>query len=300
MTLVVHGHDDILAALREVRSSSLLLTGPEGVGRRSAARWYAAYLNCQAAPSERPCLICHSCSRFTYGHPDYREVAPTGTTASGRQSRKLEIKIGQMVPRPGEDDPLSLWLERRPAFRRRVGVVDGADRLTAAAANSFLKMLEEPPSYSTIVLIAPSPQAVLPTVASRCTILRFTPVDTGELGLPGHPAHRLGRPGPLLQPREESAAVREEVDRFAGSLSGDLEGALGAADALAERWQEGGWSAELVEMLRERFRELAPAVRTDADDLLLDCEEAISGYAPATLVLRVLMLELRALGAATR
>jgi DNA polymerase-3 subunit delta' len=295
--LEVMGHEDTLAKLLEVRSSSLLLVGPEGVGRRRAARWLAAVLNCRAERQDRPCGACDSCSRFdpeSYGtHPDYREVTGRATTSSGRRSPRPEIRIGQLVPRPGEDDPLSRWLEQRPAFRRRVGVIDGAHRLTSAAANSFLKVLEEPPSYATIVLIAPSARAVLPTIASRCAILRFGTVDTGALGRPGHPAHRLGRPGPLLAPPPSSEENQEAVDGFVEALHGDLEAALSAADALAGRWQEPGGS-EIAEMLRERFRALPQAARVRADDQLLECEEAIAGYAPATLALRLFALELRA------
>jgi DNA polymerase-3 subunit delta' len=293
----VLGHEDTLAQLLELRTSSLLFTGPEGVGRRRAARWLAAVLNCQAHEEARPCGACDSCARFGAGqyggHPDYREVFAHVTTSSGRRNPRPEIRIGQMVPRPGEDEPLSRWLEQRPSFRRRVGVIDGADRLTAAAANSFLKILEEPPSYATIILIAPSARSVLPTIASRCAILRFGAVDTGALGRPGHPAHRLGRPGPLMEADEAATLNQAAVDAFVDVLDGELEAAFAAADALASRWQETG-GGEIAEMVRERFRNLPVAARVAADDLLLDCEEAISRYSPATLALRVFCLELRA------
>jgi DNA polymerase-3 subunit delta' len=292
--LDLHGHERIMQALLDPPSSSLLLVGPEGVGRRRAARWLAASFNCQKRAADSPCGECDSCGRFDDAHPDYREVAAKGTTASGRRSPRPEIRIGQLVPRPGEEEPLSRWLEQRPTFRRRVGVIDGADRLTAAAANSFLKILEEPPSYSTIILIAPSSQSVLPTIASRCATLRFGAVDTSGLGLPGHPAHRLGRPGPLLQPAPDFARAQAEVDSFVLSLQGRLGEALDAADALARRWQEANPGLDIVELLRERLRDLPGQTRVRADDLLLECEQAVSAYSPATLALRVLTLELRA------
>jgi DNA polymerase-3 subunit delta' len=291
--LPVLGHERELETLRALRASSLLLVGPEGVGRRRAARWLAAWLNCQGEEGERPCGECDSCRRFATGHPDYREVSARETTTTGRRSPRPEIRIGQLVPRAGEEEPLSRWLKQRPAFRRRVGVIDGADRLTAAAANSFLKVLEEPPSYATVVLIAPSTRAVLPTIASRCAVVRFGAVDTGSLGLPGHPAHRLGRPGPLLTPAPDVSEALAEVEAFAGAVDGSLKGALAAADSLAARWQTAGGS-DLAELLRERFRGLPAQARLHADDLVLAAEEAIAGYSPATLALRVLMLELRA------
>jgi DNA polymerase-3 subunit delta' len=291
--LPVLGHERELETLCGLRASSLLLVGPEGVGRRRAARWLAAWLNCQGREDERPCGECVSCRRFATGHPDYREVSARETTTTGRRSLRPEIRIGQLVPRAGEEDPLSRWLEQRPAFRRRVGVIDGAERLTAAAANSFLKILEEPPSYATVVLIAPSTRAVLSTIASRCAVVRFGAVDTGSLGLPGHPAHRLGRPGPLLTPAHDVSEALAEVEAFARAVDGSLEEALAAADALAARWQQAGGS-DLAELLRERIRGLPGAARVRADDLVLAAEEAIAGYSPATLALRVLMLELRA------
>lgn len=292
--LIVQGHDRALQALRELRASSLLLVGPEGVGRRRSARWLAALQNC-LAEGDRPCGDCDSCNRFASGHPDYREVQPRSTTSTGRRNPRPDIRIGQLVARPGEDDPLSHWLEQRPAFRRRVGVIDGAETMTVPAANSFLKMLEEPPSYATIVLIAPSPQAVLPTIASRCAIVRFGAVETSHLGLPGHPAHRLGRPGPLLEAGEETARARESVAEFVAAIPGPLDPALQSADSLAQSWQDPLSAPMLPEILREGLRELPPAARVRADDSILACQEAISGYSPPVLAARVLMLELRSL-----
>lgn len=293
--LAVIGHQRALRDLLQVRSPSLLFVGPEGVGRRRAARWLAASLNCLQHPREEPCGTCDSCRRFDDLHPDHREVAAKETTTTGRRNPRPEIRIGQLVPRPGEEDPLSRWLEQRPAFRRRVAVIDGAERLTVAAANSFLKILEEPPSYATIVLIASSSQAVLPTVASRCAVVRFGAVDTRGLGMPAHPAHRLGRPGPLLRSDPDFAEVVKDVEAFADSLHGSLEDALAAAESLARRWQSSDSTEELVDLLRERLRGLPEHSLPRADDLLLSSEEAIAAYSPPSLTLRVLALELRAL-----
>src|SRR5690606_39542988 len=70
---------------------------------------------------------------------------------------------------------LGPWLALRPVGRWRVGVIDRAETLTEEAANAFLKTLEEPPSRSVIILIAPGPDALLATVASRCTVVRLKP-----------------------------------------------------------------------------------------------------------------------------
>ena len=82
---------------------------------------------------------------------------------TGKRSRNVQLRIDDLVWRAnGNPAPLGPWLETRPRFRRRVGVIDSAETLNPQAANAFLKFLEEPPSYTVIILIAPSPQAVLP------------------------------------------------------------------------------------------------------------------------------------------
>src|SRR5690554_1162733 len=191
--------------LLQLGKGGLLFTGPEGVGRRQLARWHVARLNCSEGGAE-PCGRCASCRLWHGGHPDYRDVAPAATTGSGRLNRKPEIRIGQLVPREGQaEESLSEWLERRPLHHRRVAVIDSADRLTTAAANSFLKMLEEPPSWATVILIAPDRHSLLPTIASRVTALRLGTVDTSDLEPADHPAHLLGTPGPLARPRNDQA-----------------------------------------------------------------------------------------------
>lgn len=317
MTLpAVRGHERLRAALRATRAQTLLFVGPEGVGRRTVARWYAALLNCAAAtpgaPGAEPCGRCDSCRRFALGdHPDHREVAPRATTARGRARRRPELVIDQLVPRPrGEPEPLSRWLEARPAYRWRVGVIDHAETLNASAGNAFLKMLEEPPSWAVIVLVAPSPQAVLPTIASRAVALRFGAVDTSAYpDLGDHPAHRLGRVGELELARRDPAgyeALRDAARAYAAALPGTLEEALEASDALEKAWSNAGAAGDddtdasgsagrLGDELRERLRALPAPLYAAALEELDRCEEALGAYATPSLAVHVLTLELRAL-----
>jgi len=297
-SLDILGHEQQLQLLRENRAATLLFIGPAGVGRRPAARWYAAFLNCQGDAALRPCGECGSCRAFIAGtHPDYRELAPRATTTTGRRSQKRELRIGQLVQREGEGDEEALapWLERRPRFNYRVGVIDGANALTTAAANAFLKMLEEPPSYARIILIAPSRETVLPTVASRCAVIRFGAVDTSGLPDPGHFAHRLGLPGPLLERGEDEAGLQERAAAFVPATRGRLQEALEAADALAEAWQKSSDGPDPVDLLREAMRDLPGPVRSRGDDALLEAQDALASYAAPQLVLRVLALRLRSL-----
>lgn len=289
------GHAREQALLRELRTHALLFVGQPGVGRRQVARWYAALQNC--ATPDAPCGRCESCRLFSQGlHPDYREVAPQATTASGRLSRRPEIRIAQLVPREGEapDDALSRWLETPPRYRARVGVIDGAETLGASAANAFLKMLEEPPSHARIILIAPSPQAVLPTLASRCTVVRFGTVPLTESD---HPAARLGRVGELKRAEAEPerfAELTRVVDGYVRALTQGLEQALEAADALEKHWLA---DAELgiAELLLARLSSWPSARYARASDALLRFQESVAAYAPVGLATQVLTLELRAI-----
>lgn len=288
---------------------TLLLAGPDHVGRRLAARWLAALLNCGAREeAARPCGGCESCLLLRQdAHPDFKLVEPALTTGSGRSKRRAEIRIDQLVRRErGEPEPLGPWLLTRPRYRARLGVIDHADSMTVAAANSFLKMLEEPPSWSFIVLIAPGPEALLPTVASRCSVVRFTAVDVVAAGvgapdgLADHPAVRLGQPGALLRAREQAPAVlasREAATDFLRALSGDLLSAVSGAEQLAKSLGE----AQLVDAepdplgwLRELLRGRPLSTYAAALEALERCEEALAAYGSAPLAVSVLALELRA------
>lgn len=296
------GHDAALAVLKSLTAHTLLFVGPPRVGRRQVARWYAQRLNCQVSGQtlgQDPCGHCESCRLFASGeHPDYREVAPVGETKAGRRSRRPLLRIGDLVRREdGSENPLGPWLEARPRFRYRVGVIDGADTLSEGAANAFLKFLEEPPSYAVIILIAPSVGSVLPTLVSRSVPVRFGAVEA-EIETPEpHPAARLGRVGELLeaaaQPDAFSARL-EIVNHYLLALEKGLEEALEGADALEKAWGE-DTPFSIPELLRARMGEWPPQSYADALTALERCEEALAAYAAPGIAVQVLTLELRAL-----
>jgi len=280
-----------------------LLAGPPGVGRRRLARWFASFVNCSAASEDqRPCGVCASCRDFAADvHVDIREVAPGAETKSGRAKQRREITIDQLVPRPsGDSEPLSEWLRSRPRHAYRVAVIEDADTLTESAANAFLKMLEEPPSWAVIILIAPGPDALLSTVASRAATVRL-----GPTWLPGFedlapiPALTLGQPGVLLRARSDAAgteAARAAAGALLAALDGELWGLLEAAEAFAKAVtdaQAAGVSPGPLGWLLEPLRELGGERYAAGLDALAACQEALASYAPATLACTVLALELR-------
>ncbi len=290
----IQGHEHPKAILRQLTAHTVLFCGPNGVGRRQVARWYGAWLNCMNS-SDEPCWTCRSCQLVLQdAHPDYTEVAAQLTTSTGRVSRRPEIKISQLVMREGESDgvPLGRWLEPRPSFKKRIGVIDGADTLNISAANAFLKTLEEPPSHALIILIAPSPQAVLPTIASRSTVIRF---GTVSIENSQHPTAPLGRLGDVLTARENPerfSELMQMIDTYLQSLDKGLENAFEAADALEKAWTNES-TFDVAELFISRLRERSPWSYAAASDVVAKFEEALAAYAAPALAMQVMTLELR-------
>ena len=309
MSLIPEGQDAALAALRRLAAAeavaprTLLFAGPDGVGRRAVARWYAALRNCEARLDD-PCGRCPSCLEHLTDEDgmvrsaDYREVGPATTTRDGRPTRRPQLRIEQLVPRErGDGDPLGTWLLRPPRRRHRVGVIDHAETLTDEAANAFLKTLEDPPIHATVILVAPGPDALLPTVASRCTTLRLLPASPPTAvrdALAPHPALRLGRPNAwraALADPATTAAKREAVARLVDALDGELADAFAAAEALGEHWTAG--DDEVPGLLRESWRARGARAYVAGDAATAALEQAWAAYAQRDLALRAWVLRLR-------
>lgn len=168
----VIGHDRVVRGLMRGLALSrpahaYLLVGPEGVGKRFVALTLAAALNCTG--SERPCQECAQCRRTNTGvHSDVQVITiPTEPEAVSRKT----IGIGQikeMQQAAGLQPFEGTW---------KVFIIDEAEHLSADAANSLLKLLEEPPSSVCLILLAASEQTLLPTIRSRCQTFQLRPVN---------------------------------------------------------------------------------------------------------------------------
>ncbi|MBI4323383.1 MAG: hypothetical protein HY596_03810 [Candidatus Omnitrophica bacterium] len=144
-----------------------LFAGDTDAGTLVVALEMARALNC-AQPSHGACGECDSCRRITRGvHPDVHQLNPQGAAANIR----IE-DVRQVLER----------MSLRPFMARaQVAVINGAECLTEEAGNLLLKSLEEAPASSRFILLTPQPSACLPTVVSRCKVVRFGRLPAGDV-----------------------------------------------------------------------------------------------------------------------
>lgn len=159
-------------------ASSFLFVGPSGIGKRRFALRLAAALLCETRPAEEiePCGECPSCQQVAAAtHPDLLLISRPADKAE----LPLSLFIGDREHRMQEG--LCHEIALRPMRgQRRVAIVDDADLMSEEAANCLLKTLEEPPPGSVLILIGTSPERQLPTIRSRCQLVRFRPPAPGD------------------------------------------------------------------------------------------------------------------------
>lgn len=184
-----------LAALRARGVHAALLHGPAGVGKWDLAVSFAADLLCETPVAEgRACGRCASCLLYAAGnHPDLRVVVPDALAqrrpvASSEENEEAAPVAESSAPRskPSREIKIEQVRELGALFElsshrggARVVLLGPAEALNLSAANSLLKSLEEPPGNCFFVLVADQPDRCLPTVLSRCVLVR--------VALPGQP-----------------------------------------------------------------------------------------------------------------
>jgi DNA polymerase-3 subunit delta' len=147
-------------------SQGLIMAGPRGVGKRQFALALAQALNCERPVEGDACGKCLPCRKIAAGeHLDVETIAPEGQFIKVEQTREMSSKA-QFRPYEG---------------RRRVYIIDDAERMNQNSANSMLKVLEEPPATTLLVLLTAKPYALLETIRSRCQMLSFAPLIADEL-----------------------------------------------------------------------------------------------------------------------
>lgn len=179
------GQDKALAMLDGARrqerlAHAYLLVGPRGVGKRTLALNLAQAVNCTG--QDPPCGQCQSCRRISGSkHSDVRVIVLKDVSGAEDGGSRRDIGPDDIKQRKeiGIDDIKQLQSEASlPPFEglRKVFIIDGAEHLSAPAANCLLKTLEEPPAGVIIFLLAAREDKLLPTVVSRCQRVELLPL----------------------------------------------------------------------------------------------------------------------------
>ena len=203
------GNERIVTALRGMLATervphAMLFSGPRGVGKFTLARMFAQAANCERLPDDF-CGECEPCRKiaqlsnlrplieqglaqrgerpdaatvervplFLETHPDVWAIVPDPV--------RLKEPVARPVLHVGQLRAVQRAAYFKPQGRRRVFLIDGADTMRWDLANIFLKILEEPPESATLILMAPNPFQLLPTIRSRCLQFAFTPLTTAEV-----------------------------------------------------------------------------------------------------------------------
>lgn len=250
------GNERIVSALRGMLRrdrvpSALLFTGPRGVGKFVLARMFAQAGNCERLRDDfcGECVSCQSIARLA--NPG--ALIEAGLTERGESADAAAVERTPLIVQASSDvwllvpDPVRLRtpvarpmirvgqlraVQRaayfKPQGRRRFFILDGADTMRWNDADIFLKILEEPPECATLILLAPTPDSLLPTIRSRCLQFHFAPVPVTQIETflkertEMKPAERKlaaqladGSPGLALSiDLEESAQLRKSILRL--------------------------------------------------------------------------------------
>lgn len=309
---------------------SLLLEGQRGIGKQRLALWLAQLLVCER--DDRPCGACLACrSVLNLQHPDVFWVYPRprlgessatteDITDDLRESSSERLANHGLYARPSGSEGIflatTLAIVGKAAMspsmgRRKIFIVGDAERMAAQegsdqAANAFLKLLEEPPADTTLLLTSSESGALLPTIRSRLMSIRCAPLADADvlafvrdpdvkaaldsLDLPRGDAERVslarGAPGDLLS-LEALAVARGAALKLLDASSSDSAARYAAALAQGHAGARGAFSDMLAELnvaLRQRAQEF------------LDAGDTRGAYAAAKAVIAVTEAQSRADG----
>jgi DNA polymerase-3 subunit delta' len=182
------GHTRVKAALKRMLVSgrvpgALLFAGEEGVGKKLFALEVARALNCRTPKDHEACGVCSSCTRIAKLNYPQRDDADEWTQIIWTDHPDVGLVVApKRVLRVEQMRQIEKEANFRPfEGKARVFLIDEADKLNDASANALLKVLEEPPRTSHLILITARPAMLLPTILSRCQMIRFSPLMPAEI-----------------------------------------------------------------------------------------------------------------------
>lgn len=307
------------AAKRGTLPASLVIQGPRGIGKQRLALWLAQVLLCEQ-PAPAPCGECRHCHFVTVlQHPDLHWYFPRPRLKDADDIGDVKEDYAEAIaeragnnglyPSPSGMDAIFMGTTRvivqqavmTPALgKRKVFVIGDAERMVPQegkdeAANAFLKLLEEPPADTNIILTSSEPGALLPTIRSRVVAFRAAPLDDelvrafvsadavqaqlrGIADVPGDAAARVafaaGAPGRLLS-GEGWALARKTAERLLAAAVGSRLDGYQATWAQASNKARGSFADALdalTEQLHDRARNFA---RRGADREALAASRAV-------------------------
>ncbi len=260
-----HGHALPVRLLRESLlverlPHAVLLSGPRGVGKYTLALMLAQAANCLAPPpGALPdfCGVCANCRRIAASAPLKARVEEA--VAAREELREADKKDTRILVRTHPDvlvippDPPQLLVKlgqvrtvireiyRVPAEARRAFYIFPSSAFIKEAANSLLKVLEEPPPHATLMILSANPGELLPTIRSRMAAFALAPLPVAELeGL-------LAERRPTLKPQERALVARLSEGAVGAALGFDLpaylESRTQALLILRTALREPDWSA---------------------------------------------------------
>ncbi len=319
------GHESLRERLGEQAArgalpASLLLQGPPGIGKQRLALWLGQALLCEAA--QRPCGVCQHCTYALQGvHPDLRwyfprprlkdssdvaledvardyaeavsdRAAAHGLYARADGSQGIYVYVARLIVQQAVSTPAMA--------RRKVFVVGDAERMvpqasSQEAANAFLKLLEEPPADTTIIITSSEAGSLLPTIRSRVVSVRVPPLTDAAVR------------GFLAQPEAAAAAGKgattDELVLLAHGAPGALIGAENSGLALdrarkmldaARRGREHVLRAAFVQgssKARGQFTDVLDAMTVLLHERARDAAQAGDGAAAAASARAVRFVE---------
>ena len=160
----VVGHADIIqyiqnAVTEDKVSHAYIMYGERGSGKKLLANLFAQTLQCEQGGNE-PCYECHSCKQALSGnHPDIITVQHEKTSS---------ISVDEIRVQVNEDIQVKPY-----SSKYKIYIIPEADLMTQQAQNALLKTIEEPPAYAVLILLTENAQKLLPTICSRCVMLKL-------------------------------------------------------------------------------------------------------------------------------
>ncbi len=248
-----------------------IFSGPAGIGKKTAAAIFAGMLLCEAPTPVDRCGRCQACRLFDSGsNPDFRAVRTDGASIGVDEIRDIQ---GDVAIKPMYS-------------RRKVYIIEEADKMTVQAQNCLLKTLEEPPSYVVIILTASNYEALLETIRSRSQRSSFKKYTQAQVrqavadkfgpaarGVDFAVAYADGVIGTALQlvGTEEFLALREKTLEIAGRLK---KPGLSAVFGIYGFFEENKEDIDIIlDILSLYYRDMLVAKKTGNENILINSDK---------------------------